>query len=379
MITPKELLEKTSKSFYKIVSAELKGENRFPWIIPSNKEISGTNYSDWKNDLVPLHQQSKEAKGYGYSIDWKQKIINGSRQSIPAKIYFKTFNDYLHFVGKKAEFEKINAALSILSAAFPALRDWAENNPTLLLTYHREWKEIIQVCKYMVDHPSPFPFYVRELPVPVHSKFIENHDRILKKMLDRLLPAESILSDERDFALRYGFRKPHIHTQIRILDDALKPVLGYEECSLPLDDAAWLQWTPKRVFIIENQICYLTFPKVPDSVAIFGEGFKSRLSKHIPWLEKTELFCWFDLDAAGFQMLNMIRQQYPHARSFLMDIDTFKAFETFAVENQTRKKGLPHLLPEETQLYEFLTSHRKRLEQERIVQQYVLERLSIDI
>ncbi|MFX8335643.1 Wadjet anti-phage system protein JetD domain-containing protein, partial [Acinetobacter baumannii] len=76
----------------------------------------------------------------------------------------------------------------------------------------------------------------------------------------------------------------NVHTQIRVLDDELKPVLGYEECSLPLDDAAWLKWLPEKVFIIENQVCYLTFPKVKNAVAIFGEGFKSRLSRHIPWL-----------------------------------------------------------------------------------------------
>jgi hypothetical protein len=379
MITPKELLEKTSKSFYKIVSAKLKGENVFPLIIPSNKKISGNNYSDWKNDLIPLHQQSKETKRVGYSIDWKQKVINGSKQSIPEKIYFETFDDYLYFIRKKKEFEKISTSFSVLLAEFPVLRNWAENNPALLLTYHAEWREIVQTCKYMVNHPPPHAFYVRELSVPVHSKFIEDHDRILKEILNQILPADWIRTEEKEFALRYGFRKPNVHTQIRVLDDALKPVLGYEECSLPLDDAAWLQWTPKKVFIIENQVCYLTFPKVRDAVAIFGEGFKSRLSKYIPWLEQTELYCWFDLDAAGFEMLNMIRQQYPHAKRFLMDTNTFEVFEAFTVENKNRKKTLPYLQPDEIRLYEFLTSNSKRLEQERITQQYVLDHLSTDI
>lgn len=375
MITPKELLEKVRKPFFKIITSQLKGEAIFPWVIPSNKSISGSNYSDWKNDLVPLHQQSKEATGAGYSIEWRQKIINGSKQSIPSRIYFDTFEDYLDFTGKKAEFKNIKEALNILLNDFPLLKDWAEHNPALLLNYHLVWKDLISVCKYMAEHPPPHQLYVRELPVPVHSKFVEDHARILREILDKVLPADWIRNEEKDFALRYGFRKPDIQTQIRVLDDALVPVLGYEQCSLPLDDASWLKWTPQKVFIIENQICYLTFPKVVGAVAIFGEGFKSRLSKHISWLENTELYCWFDLDAAGFEMLNMIRQYYPKARNLLMDKITFEKFESFSVENKVRKKNLPYLKSEEMQLYEYLTANNKRLEQERITQQYVSQRL----
>ncbi|MEI9945813.1 MAG: Wadjet anti-phage system protein JetD domain-containing protein [Chitinophagaceae bacterium] len=376
MITPKELLEKARKPFFKIVASQLKGETVFPWIIPSNKNISGSNYSDWKNDLVPLHQQSKEAKGVGYSIDWKQKLINGSKQSIPARIYFETFGDYLHFIGKKNDFRKINEALTIILREFPVLKNWSERNPELLLENHLVWEDLMKVCKYLAGYPPPHPIFVRELPVPVHSKFIEDHVRILKEILDKILPSDWVRTEEKDFALRYGFRKPNIHTQIRVLDDKLKPILGYEECSLPLDDAAWLQWTPNKVFIIENLVCYLTFPKVQDAVAIFGEGFKSRLSKHIPWLKQTSLYCWFDLDSDGFEMLNMIREYYPNVLGFAMDEKTFNRFEAFAVENKKRKKLLPNLNPGEVSLYEFLITNSKRLEQERISQAYILDLLS---
>jgi hypothetical protein len=376
MITPTELLEKANKSFFKIISSQLKGETVFPWLIPSNKKISGSNYTDWKNDLVPLYQKSKEAKRVGYSIDWKQKIINNTKQSIPSRIYFETFEDYIHFVGKKDDFNKIKEALTTVSTEFPLLRNWAENNPMLLLNYHSLWANIIQVCKYLTDHPPPHQFYIRELPVPVHTKFIEDHTSILKELLDIILPVDWISREEKAFTLRYGFKKPHIRAQIRVLDDSLKSVLGYEECSLPLDDAAWLQWTPKKVFIIENQVCYLTFPKVKDAVAIFGEGFKSKLSKYIPWLEKTDLFCWFDLDAAGFEMLNMIRQQYSHTKSLLMDSLTFHKYEAFALENKTTRKILPNLNHDEALLYSFLIANNKRLEQERIAQDYILTVLS---
>ncbi|RZJ79324.1 MAG: hypothetical protein EOO20_26955, partial [Chryseobacterium sp.] len=90
-----------------------------------------------------------------------------------------------------------------------------------------------------------------------------------------------------------------------------------------VDDAALLTWHPGKVFIIENGDCFRSFPKIKKGVAIFGEGFKVQIHRTIPWLVNCQLNCWFDMDAAGFKMLNMIRQSYPHARSFLMDETTY--------------------------------------------------------
>jgi hypothetical protein len=110
-------------------------------------------------------------------------------------------------------------------------------------------------------------------------------------------------------------------------------------------------------------------------VAIFGEGFKSKLTKDIPWLQKTRLICWYDLDAAGFEMLNMIREYYPHTESFLMDAKTFHFFERFAVPNSQKRRSLPYLTVDEKSLYEFITENEKRLEQEHISQEYVRNQL----
>ena len=110
-----------------------------------------------------------------------------------------------------------------------------------------------------------------------------------------------------------------------------------------------------------------------NSYPSFGNQFQIHefSFSHLPWLEKCNLFCWFDLDAAGFEMLNMIREYYPNAKALWMDRKTYTAFRQFAVEKNTRKKALPHLTPEEKELYEFLVANSKRLEQERILQPYI--------
>ncbi len=377
MITPKELLAKADKIAFKIISAHLKGDSKFPLLMPSNKQVTGSNFSDWKNDLLPLYQHSKAVKKKGYSIDWKEKNINGSKQSVPAKIYFDTIEDFLHFVEKENDFLKILSVREILINSFPSLEQWVNENPEVLLNNYSVWLEIIKVCKYFTSNPPPHPYYIRDLPVEVHSKFIEKNSNLLKRILDLLLPNDWINIGSNDFSERYFLKKVSVYTQIRILDDGLKTYLGYDECSLTLEDAAWIKWVPENVFIIENQICFLTFPKVKNSVAIFGEGFKSRLSKDIPWLNKTNLYCWFDLDTAGFEMLNMIREHYPKAISFLMDEKTYSIFENFSVDNKGKKKTLPLLSPDEQKIHQFLIDNNRRLEQERISFPYVQMNLKL--
>jgi hypothetical protein len=376
MITPEELFSKADKMFNRVVSLNLLGEPIFPLVIPSNKKLTGTNFNQLRKDLVPLYKGSKAFIGSGYSVDWREKKINGSAQSVPTRIYFETLQDFMSFLNRQDDYDKIETCRYEILSKFPTLNKWTCENPSIILEYSTEWSEILKVCYYFVNGTPPYDYYIRELPIEVHSKFIEQHIDILKKLLNELLPPQKINITERDFAGRYFLRKPSVYTQIRILDDDLKPHLGYDDISLSIDDAAWLKWTPKNVFIIENQICYLTFPKVKHSVAIFGEGFKSRLSKNLPWLGRTNLFCWFDLDAAGFEMLNMIRQNYPNAKPIFMNKETYLAFSKFAVEKEVKRKALPMLSDFENKTYDWIIEDHIRLEQEKITQKYVRENVS---
>lgn len=377
MITPKELLEKSDKLFFKTVRAVLKNEEVFPLVVPANKQVAASGFSELKAAIVPLYNQSKQAKGKGYTIEWKEKRVEGTKQKLPAKIYFETLDDYLFYTKREADYRSIQSAFTSLSAAFPKLSEWAKEYINFLLTYASSLPDLIIVCQYFNQNKPPHHLYLRELPIAVHSKFIEDNTTPLKKLLDELLPEDWINKKETDFLERYCVKKPNVYAQIRILDDGLKHAVGFDELALTIDDWALLQWQPEKVFIIENRACFLSFPKVKNSVAIFGEGFKSRVSKHIPWFGKAELYCWFDLDPAGFEMLNIIRGYYPDAKSFLMDEATYERFYQFAVTSAYRKVQLDKLTVDELQLYKFLQENNKRLEHERISQQYVRDRLSL--
>lgn len=377
MITPKELFQKSDKQFFKIVKAIQNGEEVFPLSIPANKSISGTNFSELKAAIVPLYQQSKEVKGKGYSVEWTLKTIDGTKQKLPAKIYFDTLVDYLFYANRIADYSDIEKTFQLLTESFPGLTQWAKDNSPFLLHQAANMLDLIKVCRYFYQNNPPHNLYLRELPIEVHSKFIEDNTAALKKLLDNILPQDWINKSETDFSGRYLVKRPNVYAQIRLLDDSLKHIIGFDELALTIDDSALLNWQPEKVFIIENKACFLSFPKVKNSVAIFGEGFKSRVSKHIPWLTNTQLYCWFDLDAAGFEMLNIIRQYYPSSMSLLMDEKTYHQFSQFSVTSTYRKLQLEELNDDELKLYSFLQTNNKRLEQERITNSYILERLRL--
>lgn len=376
MITPDEIKVKGKKLFSKIVSDCLNGETVFPLEIRSNKKLTGNNYSDWKNDLVPLYQQSKDGKGRGYKVDWKETLVNGSKQRMPEKLYFESLDDYLYFIDQRSEFQKIQSAFSSITTQFPELKGWAVRNPIILLENYDKVGEIIKVCSYFVNNNPPYNFFLRELPIEVHSKFIEENVSLLSTVLDIILPEEKKISIHKEFEKKFQLKTIPTYIRLRILDKDLKSILGYHECILTMEDVANLNWKPRKVFIVENQVCYLTFPEVKEAIAIFGEGFKTRVNKHISWLDNTELYCWFDLDGKGFEILNMVRQYYCNAKSFLMDFDTFNRFQDYSVPNPSINMArLSNLTAGENELYEFLVSNKKRLEQERITQDFVLKKI----
>ncbi len=373
MITPAQIKAKAEKIYPKVVCKILQGESApFPMDLPADKKLQGKSITELRAQVLPLYEQQKEKRGRGFSIEWRTAQVLGIKQQVPARIYFETLEDFLYAAGKAADYKTTIAVCRQLVAAFPQLADWAVSAQKLLLQYQHVWPRIITVCNYFVAHPPPHSFYLRELPVPVHTKFIEAHASIIKVLLDKLLPADWINEEAASLPERFGLKLPPVLLRMRVLDEALIPELGYEECALPLETAAALNWQPQKVFIVENQSCYLSFPRVAGGVAIWGEGFKARLVRHLPWLAGTQLFAWLDLDAAGFEMLHMLRRHYGQVQSLFMDRATLEAFAAFVVaDEKATLKRLDLLTEEERAVYEGLAGGKRRLEQERVSQGWV--------
>lgn len=246
-----------------------------------------------------------------------------------------------------------------------------------VIDHHGEWPDLLAVCKYFLAHPRPGR-YARELPIGVHTKFIEEHSGILRRLLDALLPPDAINVEEQQFEARYGLARDEPLVRLRLLDPGIGPQIGLPvaDVSAPLPQIATLPLNDLRCVIVENMRVFLTLPALPATIAIFGSGFAVERLVRLPWLRTCRLWYWGDLDAQGFQILSRLRSHFPHAHPLMMDGLTFAAFEAFAVPGTACPvEALPGLAPDEQALFARLAGSNLRLEQERISHAYAEEQL----
>jgi hypothetical protein len=138
------------------------------------------------------------------------------------------------------------------------------------------------------------------------------------------------------------------------------------------DAFAAMEPAVRRVFVTENEVNFLAFPDLADSLVVFGSGYGFDALAHAHWLSRCALHYWGDIDTHGFAILDQLRARHPHATSFLMDRQTLLDHRPqWTDEPQPTQRDLSRLTPAEGSLYDDLRWRRLRespvrLEQERI-------------
>nr|WP_262508882.1 DUF2220 domain-containing protein [Ursidibacter maritimus] len=171
--------------------------------------------------------------------------------------------------------------------------------------------------------------------------------------------------------MRYGFLDKPKHIRLRNLDKdyPIQPSSAYND--IYLDSLTFSQLTPKikKVFIIENEINFLSFPEISHSWAIFGAGYGWSLLANATWLHQCQIYYWGDIDTHGFAILNQLRSYFPNTISFLMDSEMLLAHKSFWSKEAKQQTGeLRYLTEAENELYAALVNNtfgdNVRLEQE---------------
>src|SRR5690606_20565000 len=115
-------------------------------------------------------------------------------QHLPTLIFFDNEEDFLQFLGKVKEVELFRQNSIKITEEYPLLTDWIIKNPIKVIANQAEWESILKVCKYFKQSPKP-NLYIRELPIRVHTKFLERNQNVIKELLDVLI-SEHINTDE---------------------------------------------------------------------------------------------------------------------------------------------------------------------------------------
>ena len=301
--------------------------------------------------------------------------------SLPHGAWVDTVEDAAALLCKQAELDEFRRLADRTRNRHSDLLAWMAKRPLQTLRLAGEWCRLLDIVDWLRDHPRP-GVYLRQMDVPgVHSKFVEAHRAVLGELLDLALPRESIdavaPAGTAGFARRYGFREKPERIRFRVLDPSLSPLpaspegTGGQDITLDAASFAALRTGVSRVFITENEINFLAFPRVREGMAVFGAGYGFEGLGRARWLGKRRLLYWGDIDTHGFAILDALRARFDHVESFLMDRSTLLAFEPlWGTEDSPIDRDLPRLTTPERALYDDLRDNRfgrcVRLEQERI-------------
>lgn len=304
--------------------------------------------------------------------------------TIPAEVWVDTLSDAIAWLHKQQDVARFGVLIETTYQQEPLLLAWLAQKPLRALALVGEWERLLAIVGWLRTHPRP-QLFLRQVDIPgVHSKFIEAHRGVLKELFDIAVPehtGDASAADIAGFCRRYGFReKPH-RIRFRILDETLARTMPGEDMTIDVASFAHLNPRISRVFMTENEINFLAFPRLKESLIIFGAGYGFTPLKEIGWLSHVRLYYWGDIDTHGFAILNQLRGACAHATSFLMDEATLWAFEShWTREEMPVIQDLPHLTREESLLYNRLRDNairpHVRLEQERIGFNWVESALS---
>ena len=384
MITPGEIEQQCQNWWKSVLTAYIDSVDFFPKEISRTGKITAKDLPErlpeYQKSLALLRNNSKNNKKYGYIIvETERQFDKIGKQLAPEKIVIETLDDYLKLIGKENDYQIFVKNYNLITQKFPELKEWLVKYPQKVIDNQSQWSDLLKVCDYFKANTNP-NLYIRELPIQVHTKFIETNKGIIKELLDILIQ-NSVNRKEKEFEKRFNLKYDEPLVRFRILDKNIAQTCfsGVDDLSIPINQFEKLNLPIRNVFVVENKMNVLTFPIIDKSIIIFGSGYGGVGNlKNVKWLNETDLFYWGDLDVQGFEILSQFKGYFPHTKSILMDKTTFDKFFEHDKGTLSKITDVLNLTEKEQQLYKQLKENNWRLEQEKIPQVYVNEVIQIN-
>jgi len=363
---------------------------RLRLVAPSSTELA-ERFDDVRAWMAALRQSAAGGDTRGYRLvlrEFRHRVMGTN--AVPDEVWLDSLEDALVALGKQRDAKRFAGLVQLTGAQQPAILPWLAKRPLHALALLDAWARLLQVVAWVQAHPRP-GIYLRQVDLAgVDSKFIEANRGVLIELLDLALSPTAIdhtAGGVSQFCRRYGFKDKPLRIRFRLLDATAPRLLPLCDADISLTQADFERLDPpvRHVFMTENEVNFLAFPSLADSMVIFGAGYGFEALVGAHWLRQRSLHYWGDIDTHGFAILDQLRAHFPHAHSLLMDRDTLMAHTTqWGHEPQPTLRELPRLTVDEAALFDDLRSNRLgqwvRLEQERIgfghVQQALLQPLS---
>ncbi len=361
----------------------------FPLIINKFSERARINDSreEQKQKLEELEDNSKLKLGFGYDIKWKPTINskNKGEVTLPQNIYFQNTDNYLKFINKTSDFKEFKHIYALVISEMPQLKEWILKNSLELTAQKEKWIDLLKICKYfLAKHIPDNKLYIRELPIEIHTKFIEGDKKnkskklIISSLLNSILPKNKINQkytgiSNHNFEKRFFLNYDKTLIRFRILDKNLY-INNLSDISILPNEFFKLNIDCENVLIAENLMNVLTFPKVENSIIIWGKGNRVNTIKSAKWLADKKIYYWGDIDTWGLHILSSLREHYKNAKSILMTKRIFESHKKYVVQEEKSNTQIPkNLTCEENILFNFLLSLAKEKKENRLEQEHILQ------
>lgn len=304
------------------------------------------------------------------------RVVRGKHlgaNRVPARVCFDGLDHLSAFLGTSADVHELDRLLSMTAQLLPEALAWARRHALVVLASKEIWPLVLATASWVLGHDTPHLF-LRQLDVEgVDTKFVELNYKLLDQVLCAALSPERIdaLAPPGDFARKFGFRPRPLYARFRFFRAQPHFPAGITEVRLRADEVGAAGIEASTVFIVENEVTYLAFPAVPESVVMFGSGYALEAANAQEWLADKEVVYWGDIDTHGFAILNNLRGRLTKVESVLMDHETLLAHRRqWVTEAVPVSRYLPNLTAEEQELFRDLVEDRwgrgVRLEQERV-------------
>lgn len=391
MVSPEEIKTKATRKYKDFLRYEIDllfgkpEESFFPLTIRADTGNVNDDLLQRQKDLQSLIAKSKNKTGSGYALelDTVQSRRNGEQTSI-SRILFETKDDFLSFINENKSYKRFYNAIELIKESHllsnERICEWSKShlNEVKSETESSHYWSDICLCAEWLNKNQDSKLYIREIPLPVHTKFIEQNSKLIQSLTEK---SDSAVSFEETFGLK---TKP-CSVRFRSLSEKVSlpfSMTNLSECQIPIKDFESLDKEfsdqIKNIFIVENEMVYLTFPKVPNSICIWGHGYTVNSLNNVKWFNSKRIYYFGDLDEHGFDILSSYRRFYPNIQSFCMEkSDWNKHLQYAVVGKKLDGNQIPqNLTNAEKETFQIIrTSKNNRLEQERISISYIQEKI----
>lgn len=335
----------------------------YPTEPPSEALVAGdpASATEWVQAWTTFERSAPPA----VTLQWVVRRWRGfGDQRLPVRVVVESAAAMASLAGRTREWQALNDRADLLRASWPGATELdaavGRGLARLAGLSAEDMPRLVATVNWFLAHPSS-GLLPRQVAVEgVDTKWLERHTAIVRNFVEALTGSADL-----------GLRTEPRRFRVRTFGDG--PLTDFNAAAAEL---AALDLNPDIVLLVENRDSMTPLQGPAGLVAVHAQGLAAPELAVVPWIARSRVLYWGDLDTHGLRILGLVRQVLAQTESVLMNRATLGRFARLTVtEPAPFRGGIGHLTAEESAVLRVLREHDHRLEQERIPWAHVVDAL----